>query len=226
MKVVVVYNNQEVVDSIRFLLQLRWPHTTVIPAAEGSKGLDLVETETPDLVILDVSHGLDLIAQIREFSYVPLVILTDRESEMERVRALEMGADEYVTKPLSSIDFLAKVRALLRRADGAWFDKDQLPLVSGDLIINFPAREVFLSGNPLKLTPIEYNLLCHLARNEGRVLTHRALLQKAWEREDFDDVSSVKKYIYRLRQKLDDDPRNPRILVTVHGVGYKFIRPT
>jgi two-component system KDP operon response regulator KdpE len=186
MKVLVI-GDDEVVKNTSFYLQLRWPEVITLSAAEGSKGIELVETEAPDLVMADFSlpdmKGLDLVSQICEFSDVPLIILMGQETETERARVLEVGADDYISKPFSAIDVLAKVNALLRRTHAVGFQRGRLPLVIGDVTINLSTREVFLSGKPVKLTPHEYDLLLQLVRNEGRVLTHRILLEKVWGRE-------------------------------------------
>jgi two-component system KDP operon response regulator KdpE len=227
MKVVVIGENQ-VMKDISFYLQLRWQNAIVISAAEGSNGIDLVEAEAPDLVIADFCladmSGLDLVGKVREFSDVPLVILVDQETGMERSRVLETGADYCVTKSFSPVDLLAKVNALLRRAYAAGFRRDHMPLVSGNLTISLSTHEAFLSGEPVKLTPHEYDLLLELVRNEGRVLTHHALLEKIWGTEYAEDSDIVRKCICRLRHKLADDAHHPRMILSERGIGYKLVK--
>ena len=229
MKVLVI-GDDAVAKDISFYLQLRWQNAIVISAAEGSKGIELVEVEAPDLVMADFClpdmSGLDLVAKVREFSDVPLVILVEQETGMERSRVLEAGADDCITKPFSPVNVLAKVNALLRRAYAVDFHRDHLPLVSGNLTISLSTHEALLSGKPIKLTPHEYDMLLQLVRNEGRVLTHRALLEKVWGTEYADDSGILKKCIYRLRQKLGDDTDPPRMILTERGIGYKFARRT
>jgi len=145
---------------------------------------------------------------------------------MDRARGLEAGADDHVNKPFSPIELLARIKALLRRTQGLGFKGGSLVSIGSELTINFATREVFLSDKQVKLTPIEYHLLSELVRNEGRVLTHNSLLEKVWGSEYVNDTGFTKRYIYRLRKKLNDDPGNPRMIHTEHGVGYKFIRPT
>jgi len=190
----------------------------------------MVETEAPDLVLADSSLSdidtLDLVSKIREFSDVPLIILSESETDLDRAKGLEVGVDEYVPKPFSPIEFLARVKALLRRTQGVGFKPVQSVSFGSVLSINFTTHEVFLASQPVKLTPIEYRLLAELVRNEGRVLTHQNLLDKVWGPEYVADFSFTKRYIYRLRQKLHDDSKNSQIICTECGLGYRFVRPT
>ena len=228
MKVLIIEDNHQVVRDISFCLRLRYPEVIVISIAEGAKGIDMVETETPDLLMVGSSLSdidtLDLINEIREFSDVPLIVLSEAETDMDRARGLEAGADEYVIKPFSPIELLARVQALLRRTQGLGFKPERLVSINSELTINFTTHEVFRSGKPIKLTPTEYNLLSQLVRNEGRVLTHRALLEKVWGSECVNDPSFVKKYIYRLRSKLEPDASKPQMLLTERGIGYRIIK--
>jgi len=189
----------------------------------------MIETESPDLVMLDSSlpniDTLDLISEIREFSDVPLIVLSEVETGMERARELEAGADEYVNKPFSPIELLAKVRALLRRIQGLGFKPEHSVSIGEELTINFGTREIFLSDKRVKLTPIEYHLLSELVRNNGKVLTHRTLLERVWGSEYSNEHSFVKKYIYRLRSKLEPDASKPQMLLTERGIGYRFVKP-
>ena len=227
MKVLVIGDNGA--KDISFYLQLRWQNAIVLSAIDGATGIELVEAEAPDLVMADFClpdmSGLDLVAKVREFSDVPLVITMDHEIGMDRSKVLEAGADDYITKPFSPVDLLAKVNALFRRTYATGFGRDHQPLVSGDLTITSSTREVLLSGESIKLTPHEYNLLLHLVRNEGRVLTHRTLLAKVWGAEYADDSGIVKKYICCLRHKLGEDAHHPRMILSERGLGYKFVRP-
>jgi len=207
---------------------VRYPEAIIVSASEGSKGIEMIETESPDLVMADSSipdiDTLDLVGKIREFSDIPLIILSEGETDMDRARGLEAGADEYVTKPFSPIELLARVRALLRRTQRIGFKRERLFSMGSELTINFSTHEVLVSGKQVKLTPTEYNLLSELVRNEGRVLTHHALLEKVWGSEYTNDPSFVKKYIYRLRSKLEPNARDPQLLLTERGIGYRFIR--
>jgi two-component system KDP operon response regulator KdpE len=228
-KVLVIEDNQQVIRDISLCLQIRYPDVSVVSVSEGLKGVEMVETESPDLVMVASSlphiDTLYLVSQIREFSDVPLIILCEAETDMDIARGLEAGADEYITKPFSPIELLARVRALLRRTQGVGFKPEHLVSISGELTFNFTRCEVFLSGKQVKLTPIEYQLLSQLVRNDGRVLTHSTLLEKVWGSEYTRDYSCIKKYIYRLRSKLEPNASNPQMLLSERGVGYKFIKP-
>jgi len=228
-KVLVIEDNQQVVRDISFCLQVRYPEVIVVSVVDGSKGIEMVETESPDLVMVDSSlpsmNTLDLVNEIREFSDVPLIILCDVETDMDRARDLEAGADDCVAKPFSPIELLARVRALLRRTQGVGFSPERSISIGGELTINFATHEVFLSGERVQLTPIEFHLLSELVRNNGRVLTHSLLLEKVWGSEYANDYSFVKKYIYRLRSKLEYDSSKPQMLLTERGIGYKFNGP-
>ena len=229
MKVLVVGDNQQVVRDVSFCLQLRYPEVVIVSVGEERKGLEMIETESPDLVMVDSSlpdiDTLDWVSKIREFSDVPLIILCEAETDMDRARGLEAGADEYVNKLFNPIELLARIRALFRRTQGFDFKPEHFISMGGELTINNDTHEVLLSaGKRVKLTPIEYHLLSELVRNEGKVLTHSALLEKLWGSEDICDQSYVKKYIYRLRSKLENDAGKPQMLLTERGIGYKFVR--
>lgn len=230
MKVLVIDNDQEIVKDISFCLQVRYPNVNVIVADKGQRGIELVEEELPELVLVNSSlpdmSTLDLVRDIREFSDVALLVITDELNPLERAKELEMGADEYIMKPFNPIEFLAKIRALLRRIDGNGFQNQEIVNIGNELSVDFAKREVFLSGKRLNLTPIEYNLLATLVKNEGRVLTHSFLLGKVWGLEDDTDFSYIKKYIYRLRSKLNYLGDMSKVILTERGVGYRFMRPT
>jgi two-component system KDP operon response regulator KdpE len=229
MRVLIIEKNQQVIKDITFCLQVRYPDVVIIAVDGGQKGIDVVESESLDLVMLDCALAdmeyLNVITSIREFSDVPLITLCEAETDFERAKGLEAGADEYVTKPFSPIELLARVNALLRRIQGTGFKPEHLVTVGAELTINFTNREVSISGRRLSLTPTEYRLLAELVRSEGKVLTHHTLLDRVWGSEYDRDHDFIKTYIYRLRSKIEPDASNPRMLVTERGVGYKFVRP-
>ena len=201
---------------------------SIVEADHGVWGMEMVETESPDLVMVDDSlpdiDTLELVGKIRDFSDVPLIILSEGATDIETARGLEAGADEYIPKPFSPIELLARVKALLRRTGGQFAKQDCVCCSGNNLSINYNTREVFCFGKLVKLTPIEYRLLTELVRNEGRVLSHSFLLEKAWGSEYVDDSSFVKKYVYRLRQKIEPDSQEPQMLLTERGIGYRFAK--
>ncbi|HEY33279.1 MAG TPA: response regulator transcription factor [Dehalococcoidia bacterium] len=228
MKFLVIEDNQQVVRDLSLCLYVRYPQSTIISTGDVEKGMGMLEIETPDLVMVDSSlpniEILDLITRIREFSDVPLIVLSEGETDMDRARGLETGADEYVTKPFNPLELLAKIKALFRRTLGTGFALERDVYSAGRITVNLTTHEVMLSDKQIRLTPTEFRLLSELVINEGRVLTHRRLLEKVWGPEYVGDLNFTKKYIYRLRQKLGDDPDNPLIIRTERGVGYKLVR--
>jgi len=179
-----------------------------------------------DLIILDIMmpgpDGFEVCRAIRQQSSVPIIMLSARGRERDVVRALDLGADDYLTKPFGVEEMLARVRAVLRRAAVQAPTASHPPLVAGDLEIDFATRRVSRGGREISLTPTEYNLLAHLAINAGRVLTHRALLQAAWGPEYGEETEYLWSYIRRLRRKIEPEPRNPRYILTHPGIGYSF----
>ena len=229
MKVLIIEDAPDIVESISLCFELRWPEVKVISTAEGSKGLTLAETESPDVIILDLglpdTDGLEVLKDIRAFSNVPIIIVTVRGDEMDKVRGLELGADDYIIKPFSHMELLARIKAVLRRTRATELQAEEKSFHSPRLTIDFATRTVTVNGQSVRLTPTEYSLLHYLVLNEGAVLTHRALLGKAWGEEYTDSPEYLKVYIQRLRNKLEEDPSNPQLLISERGVGYKFIRP-
>lgn len=227
MKILIVDDEPQVVESVQLGFTLQWREVDVLSAAAGRAALDLIEHETPDLVLLDVGlpdiDGYEVLREIRAFSDVPVIMLTARDATLDKVKGLELGADDYVTKPFDHLELLARVRAVLRRLDLP-APKSRAPSFhAGELEVDFAAQEVRLRGLPLKLTPTEYKLLYHLVRNAGRVLSHGTLLAKVWGREYVDEVDYLRVYVRRLRDKLGDAPEHPRYIRTERGLGYRFL---
>jgi two-component system KDP operon response regulator KdpE len=226
-KVLVIDDESVIVEAVELGLSLHWREVEVITAGNAVDGLDMVEREQPNLVLLDIGlpgkDGYQALKEIRAFSDVPVIMLTARDDAMDKVRGLELGADDYVTKPFNHLELLARMKAVLRRLDLP-APTDRVPsFKAGDLEVDFGAAEARLGGRRLELTPTEYKLLYHLVRNAGQVLPHGTLLAKVWGREYVDEVDYVRVYMRRLRDKLGDDPEHPRYLRTERGVGYRFI---
>jgi len=225
MKILVVDDEPDVIKIITIGFQMQQPTWEVIGTQEGPEALNLIEEERPAVVLLDVGlpemDGFEALQAIRLFSDVPVIMLTVQDDEMSKVQGLELGADDYVTKPFSHLELLARVRAVLRRSQTLPLTHEH-PFTSGELHIDFARREVTVRGQPVALTGTEYRLLYHLVRNAGQVLTHESLLARVWGREYSDEISYLKSYINRLRNKLERDPHHPEYILTEYGVGYWF----
>ena len=199
----------------------------VAEAANGLEALEKVKNEIPDLVILDVNmpelDGFETLGLIRQTTTVPVIMLTVKADEDDRIHGLELGADDYVTKPFSPRELASRVKAVLRRTAMAAPEEKTEIKVDDDLSIDFKRREVIVCGKHVKLRPTEYRLLYHLVNNAGYVMTHDILLSKVWGHEYRDESQYVRLYINYLRQKIEPDPSHPKYILTEHGVGYRFV---
>jgi len=229
LKVVVIDDAPDIVEVVTLCFQLRWSGTDVLSAGEGGKGLELIEVENPDIVILDINlpdmDGFTVIRELRRFSQVPVIMLTVKGEDTDVAKGLELGADDYMVKPFSHIELIARVEAVLRRVRGLPVTSEERPYESGKLTVNFASNEVSVDGKPVKLTSTETKLLHHLVRNEGRLLSHENLLAKVWGDGYQDTRDLLRVHIQHLRQKLGDSIESPKIIVTEHGMGYKFVKP-
>jgi len=199
----------------------------VIEADNGLAALSKVRDEMPDLVLLDVAmpelDGFETLEHIREVSAVPVIMLTVKSDEEDRIRGLDLGADDYVTKPFSPRELLSRIRAVLRRVEPAKSSMEEPLVVDEDLQIDFPRRAVIARGEHIKLRPTEYRLLSHLVDNAGWIVPQETLLAKVWGPEYRDDNQLLRLYITYLRKKIEPDPANPRYILTERGVGYQFV---
>jgi two-component system KDP operon response regulator KdpE len=224
-RVLVVDDERRMVGFIR--LNLEQDGFEVIEAFNGTEALDRLRDSLPDLILLDVMmpdiDGFEVLRTIREVSQVPVIMLTAKGEEDDKVKGLELGADDYVTKPFSPRELVSRVRAVLRR--GATFDEDDQGIIEVDerLKIDFGRREVWVEDELVKLRPTEYRLLYHLVQNAGWVLTHDQILTKVWGYEYRDEPHYVRLYINYLRKKIEEDPANPVYILTERGVGYRFV---
>jgi two-component system KDP operon response regulator KdpE len=196
----------------------------VIEAASGAEALELLGKNEIHLVILDMQlgdqDGLDVLKRLREWSWVPVIVLTVRSREADKIRAFERGADDYLTKPFSIAEFLARVNAVMRRAPPA---AEEPVFEVGGLAVDLARRRVLVEGNEVKLTPKQYGLLQHLARNAGKVVTHEQLLRGVWGDEHAEDVHYLRIFMRKLRQRIERDPAHPTYVVTELGVGYRLL---
>jgi two-component system KDP operon response regulator KdpE len=212
----------------RFIhLNLEHDGFQVIEAYRGMQAIDLIRERLPDLVLLDVMlpdlDGFEVLKIIREVNTVPVIMLTAKGEEEDRVRGLEYGADDYITKPFSPRELVSRVRAVLRRTESTSVASRDLIEVDDRLRIDFGRREVWVNNELVKLRPTEYRLLYHLVQNAGWVMTYDQLLAKVWGYEYRDEPHYVRLYVNYLRQKIEDDPANPKYILTERGVGYRFV---
>jgi DNA-binding response OmpR family regulator len=229
MKILVVDDDQQILEAVTVGFQFQWQDSTVIGAADGEAGLEAFYEHTPDVVVLDVSmpkkNGFEVLREIRRVSDVPIIMLSARGEEIDQVRGLELGADDYVLKPFSHLALMARIRAVLRRAEMPPPARSLPDFQSGDLAINFDSHRVTVRGEPIKLTPVEYKLLYHLVRNAGRLMPHQALLDRVWGDDYGASTDHLKVFISRLRAKVE--PKDgPQYIETERGLGYRFVRPT
>jgi two-component system KDP operon response regulator KdpE len=199
----------------------------VVEAHNGLEALDKVRTNLPDLVILDVMmpelDGFSALEMLREISSVPVIMLTVRADEDDKVRGLELGADDYVTKPFGARELVSRVKAVLRRTQSSVKAEQAVLKIDDRLSVDFNRREVIVEGEHVKLRPTEYRLLYHLVENAGWVVPHETLLAKVWGYEYQEEVHYLRLYVTYLRQKIEIDPSNPQYILTERGVGYRFV---
>ena len=224
-RILVVDDERRMVGFIR--LNLEQDGFEVIEAYNGTEALDRLRDSLPDLILLDVMmpdiDGFEVLRTIREVSQVPVIMLTAKGEEDDVVKGLELGADDYVTKPFSPRELVSRVKAVLRR--GSTFEEGDEGVIEVDdrLRIDFGRREVWVDDELVKLRPTEYRLLYHLVKNAGWVLTHDQILTKVWGYEYRDEPHYVRLYINYLRKKIEEDPSNPVYILTERGVGYRFV---
>ncbi len=197
----------------------------VLTANRGDLAIEMVGLEQPDLLLLDIMlssslDGYEVVKRVHEFSDVPIIMLTAKVKESDMLRGFDVGVDDYITKPFSSKELLARVRAVLKRAKGAPVEQAESEIVCGELRINLPQRRVVMREAEVHLTPTEYKLLHELAIHRNQVLIHEQLLSAVWGEEYRNDHDYLRTYIYQLRKKLEPDPGQPKMILRCRGVGY------
>ncbi len=232
MRVLLIEDNTEIIETVSITLKLRWPEVTLISSFLGKEGIELAKKELPEIVLLDLGlpdiDGFQVLQSIRDFSDVPVVILSVRGEEADKIRGLELGADDYIVKPFSPGELLARLKALLRRSqmletsEGV-DSKLSTPSIKGKLRIDFTSQEVSIGDKLLRLGPREFDLLKCLVTNEGKVVSNQTLLEMVFP-ENKDDVRFLEVYMSKLRDKLELSPDNPEMLLNEGGMGYKFVR--
>jgi DNA-binding response OmpR family regulator len=224
-RILVVDDEERMVRFIR--LNLEHDGFRVSEAFKGSQAIDRLRSALPDLVLLDVMlpdiDGFEVLKMVREVSNVPVIMLTAKGEEEDRVKGLELGADDYITKPFSPRELVSRVRAVLRRTEASSGTTHGLIEVDDRLKLDFDRHEIWVDGKLVNLRPTEYRLLYHLVQNAGWVISHDQLLANVWGYEYRDEPHYVRLYINYLRKKLEKDPANPQYILTERGVGYRFV---
>jgi two-component system KDP operon response regulator KdpE len=221
--VLVVDDESRMVEFIAMNLELEG--FRVVRAANGSEALEKASKEHPDLVLLDIMmpemDGFETLEGLRGTSSVPVIFLTAKSEEVDRIKGLDLGADDYITKPFSPRELVSRIRAVLRRTEPAAVASSNI-IVDNELQINFDQRKVIARGQEIRLRPTEYRLLYQLVTNAGKLLTHEVLLSRVWGAEYRDEDQYVRLYITYLRQKIEKDPKNPKYILSERGLGYRF----
>lgn len=230
MKVLLIEDSPEIVKGVSLTFKLRWADAQVLTAENGGDGIKLAQTESPDFVILDINlpdiTGFDVLERIRKFSNVPVIILTVREDEVDELRGLELGADDYIIKPFRPANLLSRMQAVLRRTGAHQGEDEQPSLTIGQITIDLSKQEILVNSERVHLTRNESRILYCLARSAGKVVSQETLKQNVWGGEsEYIDNSALKRYIYQLRSKLGDTSEPPKFIVNEHGIGYRLIKP-
>jgi two-component system KDP operon response regulator KdpE len=222
--ILVVDDEARMIQFIKMNLELEG--FRVISAGDGYQALEKVVRELPDLIVLDVMmpdmDGFETLKKIREVSAVPVIFLSVKGQEFDRVRGLDLGADDYMTKPFSPRELVSRIRAVLRRIEEKGQAGGAEIVIDDELHINFDQRKVIVRGQEILLRPTEYRLLYQLVTNAGKLLTHENLLSRVWGPEYRDEDQYVRLYVTYLRQKIEKDPKNPKYILSERGLGYRF----
>jgi two-component system response regulator VicR len=224
MKILIIEDDKEIVESISLAFEIRWPEAKVVSTHLGRKGTEMVESEEPDVVFLDLGlpdiNGFEVLRQIRLFSHVPIIIITVKSDEADVVKGLERGADDYIIKPFRQLELLARVKALIRR-----HNPQEEALEFGPLHLNVATGELEYEGKEIALTLTESRIIGHLMKNTGHVVSHSSLAEAVWETDYPGAADGLKVHIRRLREKVETDPSHPNLILTKSGIGYYLKRP-
>lgn len=223
MKVLVIEDEKSIIDAISVAFEFRWPDVSVLAGRTGKEGVNLVRKESPDIVILDINlpdiSGFNVLKKIREFSAVPVIILTVRADDSDVLKGLEAGADDYIVKPFNYLTLLARVKAVLRRMEKPPL-KNHNTTITPRLKIDFVNQKVTIDNRLITLTPVEYRLLILLIKNKDEVVSYKRILEEIWDKDFWGKTENIRIYIRRLRKKLNDTP--PNMILNKHGAGYVF----
>ncbi len=223
--ILVIDDEFQILRALRTILTAK--QFRVSTASRGEEGLALAAAQSPDLIILDLSlpdmDGVEVCARLREWTQVPIIVLSVRDSERDKVIALDKGADDYLTKPFGIEELLARIRVALRHSAQTLGSQKSQIITAGTVIVDLATHIATRAGEEVKLTGTEFKLLAYLAANAGRVLTNQSILSRVWDPADADRVEYLRVYIRQLRKKLEDDPDHPRIIINEPGIGYRFM---
>ena len=219
----IVEDDKQIRSFIRSSLEIQKYKT--ICATTGQEALNLIASQNPEVIILDLGlpdlDGLDIIRRVRTYSQVPIIVVSARDQDKEKVDALDAGADDYLSKPFSIHELLARLRVILRRQETSVPDSPE-PFQSGNLVVDTTRHLVFLHGKEVHFTPMEFNILALLVKNPGKVLTHSNILRAVWGSYLDSDAQSLRVFMANIRRKLDEDPARPKYIITEVGIGYRF----
>ena len=225
-KILIIEDDREIVDFIRLALQIEWPEAELISTRLGDEGIDLVESESPDIIILDLGlpdiDGFQVLREIRRFSSIPVIVLTVRAEEKDIIQGLAAGADDYIAKPFRQMELLARLKVQLRKQVAP---DEESPIICGPMRFNPISSQFSYGRKDISLTVIEGRIIEHLMRNVGNVVTHTRLAEALWSEDYPGAVETLRVYIRRLREKIEEDPSNPKLILTKPGIGYSMIKP-
>jgi two-component system, OmpR family, response regulator VicR len=224
MKAIIIEDQKSIIDAINVAFEFRWPEVQVVAAVKGHEGIDLIRKEHPDIVILDINlpdmNGFQVLEEVRSFSSVPVIILTVRSEDVDVLRGLEAGADDYIIKPFNYLTLLARVKAVLRRTESLSLSSNQDTAVNPRVKIDFVNQKVIVDNRLVKLTPVEYRLLVLLVKNKDKVVPYNQIMEQIWEKNYHGETENIRIYIRRIRKKLRDNP--PSLILNQHHSGYMF----
>ncbi len=226
MKILVIEDDKNIVETLCIALGIRWPDAAIITTGLGQDGIRIIQEEAPDAVVLDIGlpdiSGFDVLKKIRSFSNVPVIILTLRREEADIIRGLELGADDYQVKPFRPMELLSRIQAQVRRVNPALAEK---PLRCGSIQFSPLNRKIIFKDREIHLTSTESIIVNELIRNAGSAVTYSRLCEVIWGVEYPDSIDGLRVYIRRIREKIEDDPNNPKVILTTTGEGYSIKTP-
>jgi two-component system KDP operon response regulator KdpE len=221
-KLLIIEDDEEIVEAISLAFQIRWPEANIIATPYGKKGVELAESEQPDIVILDLGlpdiNGFDVLRKIRQFSDVPIIIVTVRAEEADIIKGLEWGADDYIVKPFRQLELIARIKAQTWRKEQMGGEQ----ITSGPLKLNTVSGQLYHGKKEINLTVTEARIMGHLMRNAGHVVTHSSIAEAVWGDDYPGAADSLKVHIRRLRAKIEENPSHPEMIITKQGIGYLF----